>query len=242
MGSRGREAGIVTRPAAQAGPAACPSVAGPELRALRRVQRDMPRSPYGCPTERGSPMTSAGCRKRLARLGDASTLAFPVHPHMLRHACGDTLANDGHDTRAIPHYLGHKHIQHTVHSTVLQADRFTHFGTDSPCRRPRRGLQRPSRGPHEETRCSPHSSQLQRSEFTAALRPTAAPESTAAPAPAGHRAALRGVGRSAVAETPCPPASPRAPPCRSRPAAGHGARAARALWCTHCRAETPDRQ
>ena len=103
---------------------------GPELRALRRVQRDMPSSSYVFTTERGSPMTSAGFRKMLARTGDASTLAFPVHPHMLRHACGYKLANDGHDTRAIQHYLGHKNIQHTVRYTVLQADRFTHFWTD----------------------------------------------------------------------------------------------------------------
>src|SRR5262249_29050471 len=33
---------------------------------------------------------------------------------MLRHACGFKLANDGHDTRALQHYLGHKNIQHTV--------------------------------------------------------------------------------------------------------------------------------
>jgi integrase len=102
---------------------------GPELRALRRVQRDMPRASYVFTTERGSPMTSAGCRKMLARPGDASPLVFPVHPHMLRPACGYKLANEGHDTRAIQHYLGHKNIQHTVRYTVLQADRFKHFWT-----------------------------------------------------------------------------------------------------------------
>ena len=37
-----------------------------------------------------------------------------VHPHMLRHACGYKLANDGRDTRALQHYLGHKIIMHTV--------------------------------------------------------------------------------------------------------------------------------
>ena len=38
---------------------------------------------------------------------------------MLRHACGYKLANDGHDTRALQHYLGHKNIQHTVRYTEL---------------------------------------------------------------------------------------------------------------------------
>jgi integrase len=39
---------------------------GPELRALRRVQRDMPGSSYIFTTERGTPMTRAGFRKRLS--------------------------------------------------------------------------------------------------------------------------------------------------------------------------------
>ena len=38
---------------------------------------------------------------------------------MLRHACGYKLANDGRDTRALQHYLGHKSIQHTVRYTKL---------------------------------------------------------------------------------------------------------------------------
>jgi type 1 fimbriae regulatory protein FimB/type 1 fimbriae regulatory protein FimE len=53
----------------------------------------------------------------LARLGAAAGLDFPVHPHMLRHACGYKLANDGQDTRSLQLYLGHKHIQHTVRDT-----------------------------------------------------------------------------------------------------------------------------
>ena len=32
----------------------------------------------------------------------ARQMAFPVHVHMLRHACGYALANAGHDTRALP--------------------------------------------------------------------------------------------------------------------------------------------
>jgi hypothetical protein len=28
-------------------------------------------------------------------------MAFPIHPHMLRHGCSYALANVGHDTRAI---------------------------------------------------------------------------------------------------------------------------------------------
>jgi integrase len=61
-----------------------------------------------------APMTPAGFRKTLARISEASVLAFPVHPPMLRHACGLKLANDGQDTRALQHYLGHRNIQHTA--------------------------------------------------------------------------------------------------------------------------------
>jgi type 1 fimbriae regulatory protein FimB/type 1 fimbriae regulatory protein FimE len=46
---------------------------------------------------------------------------------MLRHACGYKLANDGHDTRALQAYLGHKNIQHTVRYTELAPTRFKDF-------------------------------------------------------------------------------------------------------------------
>jgi site-specific recombinase XerD len=75
-------------------------------------------------------MTPAGFRKTLARIGEASALGFPVHPHMLRHACGFKLANDGQDTRALQHYLGHRNIQHTVRYTELAAGRFNGFWQD----------------------------------------------------------------------------------------------------------------
>ena len=58
----------------------------------------------------------------IARLGVAAGFGFPVHPHMLRHACGFKLANDGVDTRSLQAYLGHKNIQHTVRYTELAPD------------------------------------------------------------------------------------------------------------------------
>lgn len=103
---------------------------GPELRSLRALRRDWPDSPYLFASERGGPMTDSNVRKLIARLGVAAKLSFPVHPHMLRHACGYKLANDGHDTRAIQHYLGHKNITHTVRYTELAPDRFKTFFRD----------------------------------------------------------------------------------------------------------------
>ena len=74
---------------------------GPEIRALRRLQREYPETPYVFVTERKGPLTTSAVRKLVARAGELADLQFPVHPHMLRHACGYKLANDGHDTRAI---------------------------------------------------------------------------------------------------------------------------------------------
>ena len=62
-----------------------------------------------------------------ARDGLAVLMAYRLHPHMLRHACGFKLANDGQDTRALQHYLGHKNIQHTVRYTELAPTRFKNF-------------------------------------------------------------------------------------------------------------------
>ena len=103
---------------------------GPELRALRRLLRDYPAQPYVFCTERKTPLTADGFRKIIARAGEEGGLPFPVHPHMLRHACGYKLAQDGHDTRAIQHYLGHKNIQHTVRYTHLSSERFRNFWND----------------------------------------------------------------------------------------------------------------
>ena len=55
--------------------------------------------------------STIGFHHLIQRLGKAAKMPFPLHPHMLRHACGYKLANDGHDTRALQHYLGHKNIQ-----------------------------------------------------------------------------------------------------------------------------------
>lgn len=103
---------------------------GPELRALRRLQRDYPASPYLLTTERRGPLTDSAVRKIVQRAGVEAKLGNAVHPHQLRHACGYKLANDGQDTRAIQQYLGHKNIAHTVRYTELAPDRFKRFWTD----------------------------------------------------------------------------------------------------------------
>ena len=91
-------------------------LSGRELRALRRLKREQePQSPFVFTSERGAPFSTAGFRKLVARLGVAAKIDFPVHPHMLRHACGFKLANDGVDTRSLQAYLGHRNIQNFWH-------------------------------------------------------------------------------------------------------------------------------
>jgi type 1 fimbriae regulatory protein FimB/type 1 fimbriae regulatory protein FimE len=103
---------------------------GIELRALRRLQREQAPGRYVSISERGAPMSAVGFRRMMNRLGKAAKMPFSVHPHMLRHACGFKLANDGQDTRAVQHYLGHKNIQHTVRYTELSPERFKDFWKD----------------------------------------------------------------------------------------------------------------
>ena len=106
-------------------------LSGRELRGLRRLQREQePQSPFVFTSERGSPFTAAGFRKMVARLGVAAKFDVAIHPHMLRHACGYKLANDGVDTRSLQAYLGHKNIQHTVRYTELSPTRFRDLWTD----------------------------------------------------------------------------------------------------------------
>ena len=56
--------------------------------------------------------------------GRDAGLSIDAHPHMLRHACGFALADQGADTRLIQDYLGHRNIQHTVRYTATNPARF----------------------------------------------------------------------------------------------------------------------
>ena len=81
-------------------------------------------------SERAAPMSAVAFRRMLTRLGRAAKMPFGIHPHMLRHATGFKLANQGVDTRSLQHYLGHKNIQHTVRYTELSPERFRDFWKD----------------------------------------------------------------------------------------------------------------
>jgi integrase len=61
---------------------------GDELRALRRLRREYAKSPFIFVTERSGPPTRSTVNKLLSRAGRNAEIEFPVHPPMIRHACG----------------------------------------------------------------------------------------------------------------------------------------------------------
>jgi integrase len=115
---------------AKGGDASMHPISARESRALRKLLREAPTSPYVFMSERRAPLSAAGYQRMVARAGVAAKFRFLVHSHMLRHACGFKLANDGHDTRAIQAYLGHRSIMSTVRYTTLTPNRFKHFWND----------------------------------------------------------------------------------------------------------------
>jgi type 1 fimbriae regulatory protein FimB/type 1 fimbriae regulatory protein FimE len=125
----GRAAALHVRRAKNGKPSVHP-LRGDELRGLRELKRRFPDSAFVFATERGGPFTPDAVNRLIKRIGERGAFDFPVHAHMLRHGCGYTLANKGHDTRAIQDWLGHRSIQHTVRYTELSPTRFRDFWRD----------------------------------------------------------------------------------------------------------------
>jgi Phage integrase family len=94
---------------------------------LGRLRRQFPESAFVFATERGGPFTPDAVNRHIKRIAERAGFDFPVHAHMLRHACGFALANAGHETRAIQDWLGHRSIQHTVRYTELSPTSFRNF-------------------------------------------------------------------------------------------------------------------
>ena len=81
-------------------------IRGDEMRALRKLQREAPRSAFVFVNERGTPFSPDGFNWLVKRAGH------------------------GHDTRAIQDYLGHRNISNTVRYTELSPTRFKDFWRD----------------------------------------------------------------------------------------------------------------
>ena len=92
---------------------------------VRMLKRALEQSDgnYVFRSERGGPLSPQIVQVIVARAGEVAGLPFKVHPHMLRHACGFALAEEGTDTRLIQDYLGHRSIANTVIYTETSARR-----------------------------------------------------------------------------------------------------------------------
>jgi type 1 fimbriae regulatory protein FimB len=75
-------------------------------------------------SEQRQPLHRSTVNLALTKYGELAALPLRAHPHMLRHACGFALADQGADTRLIQDYLGHRYIGHTVKYTATNPARF----------------------------------------------------------------------------------------------------------------------
>jgi len=78
-------------------------------------------------SERQTPITDSSVKKLVAKLGRVAGFGFPVHVHMLRHACGYAKINSGWDVRHLQAWMGHRNIQHTAHYAALREDQFSDY-------------------------------------------------------------------------------------------------------------------
>ena len=101
---------------------------GDELRAvaawLKERARMKPTGKAFFVSEQRKPLHRSTVNLALQKYSAAASLPLLAHPHMLRHACGFALADQGADTRLIQDYLGHRNIQHTVKYTATNPARF----------------------------------------------------------------------------------------------------------------------
>ena len=101
---------------------------GDELRAVKAwlIQRARmkPTGKAFFVSEQRKPLHRSTVNLALHKYSAAASLPLLAHPHMLRHACGFALADQGADTRLIQDYLGHRNIQHTVKYTATNPARF----------------------------------------------------------------------------------------------------------------------
>jgi integrase len=92
------------------------------VRLLKRLQAESD-GHFVFRSERGGPLSVDAVQLICKRAGETTGLKFRIHPHMLRHACGFFLAEEGTDTRLIQDYLGHRDIKNTVIYTETSARR-----------------------------------------------------------------------------------------------------------------------
>jgi type 1 fimbriae regulatory protein FimB len=101
---------------------------GDELKAIKPWLTERagmkPRTDAFFISEWRSPLSRKTAWLAIRSYGERAGLPVEAHPHMLRHACGFALADQGADTQLIQDYLGHRNMQHTVMYTATNPARF----------------------------------------------------------------------------------------------------------------------
>ena len=86
-----------------------------ELLLLKRMHREQskPSAGFVFKTERGTAVSINGFQKMFAKYSE-NALSVKWNAHALRHGCGTTLIDRGHDLRTVQVFLGHRNIQNTT--------------------------------------------------------------------------------------------------------------------------------
>jgi type 1 fimbriae regulatory protein FimB len=94
-----------------------------ELRDFRRLNLEQDRGLFVFEIERGGPLSVDSLQRIVKEAGQAAGFEMQIHPHMLRHAAGYYLINEGYDVRVAQDYLGHRNIASTAIYTALSPKR-----------------------------------------------------------------------------------------------------------------------
>lgn len=76
------------------------------------------------------PLTPRAIGYIISTAGEAASIGFPVHPHMLRHTCGYYLANHFNDPVAVQKYLGLKNRQNAMRYFKTEIIEFQNIWND----------------------------------------------------------------------------------------------------------------
>jgi len=91
---------------------------------LRKVDVLCRDSQYVFVTETGGPLSVQGFWQIVVRAGAVAGMPFTIHPHMLRHTCGQQMLRDGVHLRLIQEWMGHVDVKHTERYTRVGTERF----------------------------------------------------------------------------------------------------------------------
>jgi type 1 fimbriae regulatory protein FimB len=91
---------------------------------LKKPARMKPAGTTFFVSERRKPLHRSTVNLALRKYSAAASLSLLAHSHMLHHACGFAIADQGADTQLIQNYLEHRNIQHIVKYTATNPAQF----------------------------------------------------------------------------------------------------------------------